>query len=85
VGGVDRVDVLVEVAVLVDNAERVNTCDGTDVYVSRADFVEVLDGADDCVGITIVSTRIRPSGGVELTRPIANNMRDQRMLFYIRG
>jgi hypothetical protein len=85
VGGSDLVDVLVEVPVFVDNAERVDSREATDVKVVTADFVEDLDGADDCVNTTAESTRIRLSGGVELTRPIANNMRDQRMLFYIGG
>ena len=85
VGGSDLVDVLVEVPVFVDNADRVNSRDGPDVNVSIADLVEDLDGIDDCVNTTAESTRIRLSGGVELTRPIANNMRDQRMLFYIGG
>jgi len=84
VGGVDRVDVLVEVAVLVDSPDCVEIWDGQDVNVTIDDLVEVFDGTDVCVGTTMLSRRILLSGGVELTRPIANNMRDQRMLFYIR-
>ena len=85
VAGVDLVDVFVEVAVFVERPDCVGIWDGPDVKVVTADLVEDFDGADVCVGITALSRRIRGSGGVELTRPIANNMRDQRMLFYIGG
>jgi hypothetical protein len=54
---VERVEVLVEVIVLVDMAERVNIRDGSEEYVETVVLVDVLDCILESVGITLFILR----------------------------
>ena len=79
-------EVFVEVPVFVDNADLVEIKDGCEVTLHALVRVDVRVEAAVYVGATNPFTRLRKStlsGGVDPTRPIANNIRDQRIPFYL--
>jgi hypothetical protein len=59
VPNVERVDVLVEVIVLVDMAERVNNRVGSEENVEAAVFVDVLDAIEERVGKALFTLSLR--------------------------
>ena len=74
---VDRVEVLVDVVVLLDTAEIVGTYVLNGLYVNPLVLVDVLEAMALRVGFTIGALRFL--GGVDPTVPIANNNRSQRI------
>jgi len=82
---VDRVDVFVDVLVLVERPETVSTKLGCAVCDQAVVRVDVLVDAAVKVGCAAASTKTRlliKSGGVDPTRPMNNNNRVQRIFLY---
>ena len=84
----ERVDVIVEVIVLVDVGEGVNRRVGSEDLVEVVVFVDVLEEVVERVGTTKFSlslrsieqlTKVCSYGGVDLTAPIANNNKNHRI------
>ena len=85
----DRVDVIVEVIVLVDVGDGVNKRVGSEDRVDVVVFVDVLEDVVERVGTTKFALSLRSTeqftklssvyGGVDPTAPIANNNKNHRI------